>query len=102
MNVEVADGACNSAELAQSFTEWLRFVIDGDAGGDGGEELERGLDAAGGGTEPVDRFRRGLLQAVRDCGLECLRLLEKSDDWLRHSWALPVRVSFYRLCCDLA
>ena len=63
VDVEVADGAGGAAEFAECLAEGLRLAVDGSVGGDGGKELERGLDAAGGGTEFVDGLGRWLLWA---------------------------------------
>jgi hypothetical protein len=93
MDVEVANGAGGAAEFAECLAEGLRLAVDGSVGGDGGKELERGLDAAGGGTEFVDGFGRWLLQAVRDCGFEGERLTEKGGDGLRHEISLPAKVA---------
>ena len=91
MDVEVADGAGGPAESAEGLAEGFCLAVDWSVSGDGGEELERGFDAARGGAELVDRLRRRPLQAVGDCGFECERLTEKGGDGLRHESSLPVK-----------
>ena len=46
MDVEVANGAGRPSEFAECLAEGLCLTVGGSVSGDGGEELERGFDAA--------------------------------------------------------
>ena len=67
------------------------LVDAGDAGGEN-EQLEGGIDPPGGGTQVMDAFGRGFLEAGCDGCLEHEALAEKDGNRLRHHFTFRIQM----------